>query len=299
MNILLHQAQHQIHTFDSYFLLPLLYNIFKTLTYQGSRDTFPYIFNLGTRRMWVVSFISGSLSQGKTAVVSSVYVFWKEQHCRTFHKMFTRCESPQEQETVAKSRLRVGDLLLVFRLKQHLRSWHQNMWQYTWLIYLELSINWVILKHTALETVCVSVCVCVCVCACACLSLDWKEKAEFYIFVSVRMNPYISEFVRMSKYIFLIPIILSPYISEFIRMSQNIFESFRMSKYIFLSPFILSPYISEFVRMCQFILDSVRINKYIFESVRMIKYIFESVSMNHSLSLDMPTLRKRIESLCL
>jgi len=121
--------------------------------------------------MWVVSFVSGSLPQGKRSVVSCVYVFWKEQHCRTFGKMFTKCESPQEQETVVKSRLRVGVLLLVFRWKQHLRSWHQNVWQYPWLICLSLSINWVILMHTALETVCVCVSVCVSVCLSVCLSV--------------------------------------------------------------------------------------------------------------------------------
>ena len=181
MNILLLQAQNRNHTFDSYFLLPLLYNVFITRTYTGSRDTLPYIFNLGTRRMWVVSSISGRLSQGKSSVVSCVYIFWKEQHSRTFRKMFTECESPQEQETVVKSRLRVGALLLVFRLKQHLRSWHQNVGQYAWLIHLSLSINWVILKHTALETVCLCVCVSVClsVCLSVSLSLGGKERAKF------------------------------------------------------------------------------------------------------------------------
>jgi hypothetical protein len=166
--------------------------------------------------------VSGQLhirkfTPGERSVVSCLYVFWKEQYSRTFRKMFTKCESSQEQETVAKSRLRVGALLLVFRLKQHPKSWHQNMWQYTWLICLSLSINWVILKHTALETL---FCVCVCVYLSVCLSvslsvslsLGGKKKAEFYTFVSVRMCQYISESFKMSIYFF-----------ESVRASQYIF----------------------------------------------------------------------------
>jgi len=39
------------------------------------------------------------------------------------------------------------------------------------------------------------------VCACVRLSQGGKEKAELYIFVSVRISQYISEYFRLRQYI--------------------------------------------------------------------------------------------------